>query len=205
MSTTPATEQPGGLRRYATLARAAWTVPVGRVRAWRARRWARAMTAPMAAVLLDTETTALYGFLVEVAVLDACTGEVLLDTLIQPGEEISEAAASVHGIRDSDVADAPLLAEVLPRLLDVTRDRTVIAYNAEFDAGRIAAHAERDRLDVEHLARTASWSCLMRRRAAWEGHSRRRRLGGGHRALDDCAAARSLLMTMASRGAARQD
>jgi hypothetical protein len=69
-------------------------------------RWARAMREPGAAVILDTETTGLDGYLVEVAV----TGAVLLDTLVSPGCPIEPGAQWVHGIADAGVAAAPPLA-----------------------------------------------------------------------------------------------
>ena len=78
-----------------------------------ALRWARAMRTPGAAVILDTETTDLDGYVVEVAVLDAATGAVLLDTLVNPGCPVQPAARWVHGIDDDQLAGAPPLAEVL--------------------------------------------------------------------------------------------
>ncbi|MFE1206168.1 tyrosine-type recombinase/integrase [Streptomyces sp. NPDC058762] len=61
---------------------------------------------PGRAVVLDTETTALYGRTVEIAVIDAVTGKKLLDTLVNPGDaEISDGSRWVHGITDEMVAD----------------------------------------------------------------------------------------------------
>jgi hypothetical protein len=80
-----------------------------------ALRWARAMRLPGAAVILDTETTDLEGYVVEIAVLDAATGDVLLDTLVNPGCPVQPAArwvcrlkrrrasAAVRGIRSRPV------------------------------------------------------------------------------------------------------
>ena len=161
-----------------------------------ALRWARAMRAPGTAVILATETTDLDGVLVEVAVIDAATGDTLLDTLVRPDTPISDGARWVHGLADADVAHAPPLAEVLPRLLAVTTNRTVIAYNADFDSARITAHARRDGLDPAHLADPDTWACLMRRRSDWALRWRRLPLGGGHRALGDCRTAHDLLRAM---------
>ena len=159
-------------------------------------RWARAMRVPGAAVVLDTETTHLDGVLVEVAVLDAATGEVLLESLVRPEEPISPDAQLVHGISEADVATASRLAEVLPQLLEVTAGRTVIAYNAEFDSCRLAQHAGRDGLDLAHLGEVATCACLMRRRSDWTMRSRWRPLDGGHRAAGDCRTAVELLAAM---------
>ncbi|WP_053065445.1 3'-5' exonuclease [Micromonospora sp. RV43] len=159
-------------------------------------RWARAMREPAAAVILDTETTGLAGYIVEVAVIDACTGEVLLDTLVNPGCEVESEARWVHGISDAELADAPSLAEVLPDLLAVTQGRTVLAYNADFDHSTVVRHARRDGLDPAHLAAPDTWSCLMGRRSDWLLRRRWLPLGGGHRALGDCQTAFELLCAM---------
>jgi hypothetical protein len=159
-------------------------------------RWARAMREPGAAVILDTETTDLDGYVVEVAVVDAATGATLLDTLVDPGCPIQPGAQAVHGITAADVAGAPPLSEVLPELLTVTRGRTVLAYNAAFDAGVIARHTSRDQLDPGHLAEAGRWACLMGRRSAWALRYRWLPLGGGHRALGDCQTAYHLLCAM---------
>ncbi|MEV0733397.1 exonuclease domain-containing protein [Polymorphospora sp. NPDC050346] len=159
-------------------------------------RWARAMREPGAAVILDTETTGLAGYLVEVAVVDACTGQTLLDTLVAPGCEIEPEARWVHGITDAELADAPTLAEVLPRLLEVTAGRTVLAYNAEFDHAVICRHTSRDGLDPAHLGDSGVWACLMGRRSDWQLVRRWLPLGGGHRARGDCETAYDLLCAM---------
>jgi DNA polymerase III epsilon subunit-like protein len=161
-----------------------------------ALRWARAMREPGAAVVLDTETTDLDGFVVEVAVLDAATGEVLLDSLVNPGCPVHPQARWVHGISDADLADAPPLAEVWPRLLAVTAGRSVLAYNAEFDRATVLRHAHRDGLDPAHLAEADRWSCLMGRRSHWLMRRRWLPLGGGHRARGDCEVAVELLAAM---------
>src|SRR6266511_817424 len=159
-------------------------------------RWARAMREPGRAVILDFETTDLDGFAVEVGVLDACTGQTLLDTLINPGAPIQPGAYWVHGVSDTDVADAPQWSDVLPQLLAVTEGRTVLAYNAPFDAGVARRHSHRDGLDPGHLADDKRWACLMGRRSDWELCRRWLRLDGGHRALADCRSGYDLLCQM---------
>lgn len=91
------------------------------------------MLEPDAAVILDTETTDLYGAVIEIAVIDACTGKTLLGTLVNPGDvRITEGAFAVHGITESQVIapGVPDWPTVYKRLLRVTKDRTVLAYNA---------------------------------------------------------------------------
>jgi len=158
-----------------------------------AMRWARAMREPGRAVIVDTETTDLDGYVVEIAAVDAATGDTLLNTLVHPGAPIQPGAYWVHGISD---ADAPPWSQVLPQLLAATAGRTVLAYNASFDAGVIARHTRRDGLDLGHLGDDGRWSCLMGRRSDWELCRRWLRLGGGHRALGDCQTAYELLCAM---------
>lgn len=165
-----------------------------------ARRWARSMLAPGTAVILDTETTGFTGAVVEIAVLDAATGQTLLHTLINPQESIEPAATAVHGLNDHDVADAPHWHAVLPQLARVTRGRQILAYNADFDRCRItAANVAAPHTAAEDLTSSDRWECLMQARSAWLATTRPLRLDGPHRALDDTRTARQLLIDMTSR------
>jgi DNA polymerase III epsilon subunit-like protein len=162
----------------------------------RLTRKARELLKPGAAVILDTETTNLYGQTVEIAVIDAATGKKLMDTLVKPDEPISDGARWVHGISDEDVAVARPFEKVLPRLRKVTKDRIICAYNSEFDRSVVLGDTERAGKKPLHLEPRESWYCLMDSYAAWIGSDRWLRLGGGHRAAGDCAAARDVLVRM---------
>jgi DNA polymerase III epsilon subunit-like protein len=85
---------------------------------------------------------------------------------------------------------------VLPRLLQVTKGRQILAYNADFDAARVAQTTARHGLDLGHLAEVGRWGCVMNRRSDWERIGRWLPLGGGHRALGDARAARDVLLGM---------
>jgi Exonuclease len=160
-------------------------------------RWARAMLAPGVGCVLDTETTGLDDpRVVEVAVVDAATGEVLLDTLVNPGTPIPAVAQDVHGITDLMVADAPTFDRVWPQLLQATAGRVVLAYNAEFDQGAVLAHARALGLDPGRLAEPTTWGCIMVNYTSWLRVWRWPRLGGGHRALGDTQTARERLLEM---------
>jgi DNA polymerase-3 subunit epsilon len=108
----------------------------------------------------------------------------------------------VHGITDDDVAGAPGWEQVLPRLLEVTRDRQVLAYNADFDRSVVAADTRRHGLEPAHLADRNRWSCLMEARADRNRSGRRLALYGPHRALGDCRAALEVLRAIAASPAA---
>ncbi|KAF0225713.1 MAG: DNA polymerase III subunit epsilon-like 3'-5' [Rhodospirillaceae bacterium] len=116
----------------------------------------------MAAIYLDTETTGLRledgAALVEVAVVDD-EGAVLLNTLVNPGRPIPSSATAIHRISDDMVADAPPATEVVARVLDLARGRTVVIYNAAFDIQFLPG--------LQDVA--ASVECCMRRHAEWRG------------------------------------
>lgn len=161
-------------------------------------RFARAMLEPGRAVVLDTETTDLHGAICEIAVIDACTGKTLLDTLVNPGVPIQPDAYAVHGITDSEVTapGVPDWPTVYKRLLRVTKDRIVLAYNADYDRGVIAADCHRHGLRRTRLARLSHWADVMMPRSD-HAHSRRRLPnGGGHRALGDVEQTRQHLLRM---------
>lgn len=150
-------------------------------------RFARAMLEPGKAVILDTETTDLHGAICEIAVIDACTGKTLLDTLVNPGVPIQPGARAVHGITDSEVtaAGVPDWPTVYKRLLRVTKGRIVLAYNADYDRGVIAADCRRHGIRRTRLGDLSHWADVMVPRSN-HAHSRRwLRNGGGHRALGD--------------------
>jgi DNA polymerase III epsilon subunit-like protein len=79
--------------------------------------WAQKILAnPDAYAILDTETTGLEynSRIVEIAVTTA-DGEVLLDTLVNPGEPIPADATAIHKITDEMVANAPSLLRNPPQ------------------------------------------------------------------------------------------
>ncbi|MEU2380340.1 3'-5' exonuclease [Streptomyces misionensis] len=166
-------------------------------------REARDLLEPGRAVVIDTETTDLYGRTIEIAAIDAATGKKLLDTLVNPGDaEISDGARWVHGITDEMVADKRPFEKVLPRLRKVTKGRTILAYNVEYDRTVVLHDIARAGKKPMHLEPRDNWYCLMNAYAEWLGSRRWLRLGGGHRAAGDCEAARQVLIEISKgRGA----
>ncbi|TMQ99262.1 hypothetical protein ETD83_18085 [Actinomadura soli] len=60
--------------------------------------------------------------IVEIALIDAATGETLLDTLVNPGTaRVEPEARAVHGISDTELAAAPACAEEVWRGPTVSR------------------------------------------------------------------------------------
>ena len=168
-----------------------------KLRAVQMRSWARSRLRRKDAVILDTETTDLFGHVVQVSVIDLA-GQVLLSTLVRPNAKISPAATAVHGICDQDLQDAPSLEAVAAQLLEATRDRQLLAYNAPYDRQVLATGLRDVGVDPAHLADPQNWVCLMRARSLVEGRGWVA-LGGPHHALGDCLATLEVLHGIAGR------
>jgi hypothetical protein len=115
------------------------------------QRWAAAALTDPDVVILDTETTGLHAEarIVELAVISS-RGEVLLDTLLNPGEPIPGDASDIHGITDSDVAGAPAFSDVLVKLTGLLDGKRCLIYNAVYDVNRL-----RHELTLHYLDRSA--------------------------------------------------
>jgi hypothetical protein len=115
------------------------------------KRWAAAALDDPDVVVLDTETTGLHttARIVEIAVLSS-GGEVLLDTLLDPGEPIPAEVSELHGITDATVAGAPTFSDVLPTLTALLDGKRCLIYNDVYDLGRL-----RHELTLHHLDRAA--------------------------------------------------
>ena len=97
----------------------------------------------MGFAVVDVETTGLNprtDRILEIGIVTADgsgrpTGE--WSSLVNPGRPV--AATVVHGLTDADVADAPPIAEVLPRVTALLAWKVVVAHNAAFDVGFLNA------------------------------------------------------------------
>lgn len=164
------------------------------------------------ALILDTETTGLDSGaeIVQLAVMDV-RGNVLLDALVQPTCPISPAATNIHGITSEAVALAPGLDVFTPVLNQLFQGRTVIIYNASYDA-RLLVQSLRAR-GMRQFSRPddlagyfgCRFVCAMELYAQWVGdwNSRfksyrwQKLPGGDHSALGDCRATLAVLKAMA--------
>ncbi|ELP62930.1 exonuclease [Streptomyces turgidiscabies Car8] len=99
-------------------------------------RWAAAALVDPDILVLDTETTGLHeeARIVELAVLNS-RGEVLLDTLLNPGEPIPN--SEFHGITDAMVASAPTFSDVLVKLTGLLDGKRCLIYNDVYDVNRL--------------------------------------------------------------------
>ena len=163
-------------------------------------------------VVLDTETTGLYGEIIELSIV-GIDGNVLFDKLLRPKCEIEKGAMAVHGITEAMVAGARTFADEWTEIQAALADRVLIAYNAEFDKGRLEHTAKVHGVSLPAL----KWRCLMLKYAEYWGVPGRyeyyawQKLGAActqqgdifeqaHRSLGDALATASLIRRLAELG-----
>jgi predicted DnaQ family exonuclease/DinG family helicase len=103
-------------------------------------------TYPRSFVGLDLETTGIdprEDRIIEVGAVRVVAGEIEdeISAFVDPGCEIPSDVVYLTGITDADVAGAPAIDEVLPRLIEFVRDDPVVAHSASFDTAFLAAAA----------------------------------------------------------------
>lgn len=152
--------------------------------------------------IIDTETTGLnprFARAVEITVLGV-SGDVIFDSLVNPGISIPAEVSRIHGISDSDVADAPIIAGIWEELELAIQGKVLIAYNSRYDQSILQFEALRHGL--RPIA--SAWECAMKRYSAyvgaWDsrfGNYRFQKLpSAGHRSQIDCKVTLDLLRTM---------
>jgi DNA polymerase III subunit epsilon len=126
-------------------------------------------------IVFDTETT---GFnaetddrIIEIGAIELInyvpTGRVY-HQYINPERPIPEGATAVHGIRDEDVADKPVYAEIVSDFdAFIGEDSKLVAHNAEFDFRFL--NAEYKRLGLPPLDRSRMVDTLAMAREAFPG------------------------------------
>ena len=133
---------------------------------------------------------------------------------LKPSIPIPEGASKIHGLYDSDVAHAPLFADVWPLVADMFEDAVPVAYNAPFDRRVLynairrphtwpkSALAGAHILNVEcpwidPLVFVAREDKFQRSKRLTEACKRRGIvIDNAHRALDDCLATGALLLAL---------
>jgi DNA polymerase III subunit epsilon len=159
--------------------------------------WAREVLADPKTVVLDTETTGLRGYCVEISVYDGKA--FLFDTLVNPEAPIEPGAQRVHGLTADRLAGAPVFGKIWPALNGIAANRRIIVWNAEFDFGVIRRELARLGEDP-YASLPGPWECAMRHYSDWyHGYEDATfmRLNGGHRAGEDCKAVFDRLREMA--------
>lgn len=174
-------------------------------RADRARTWARSLHGA-AWCVLDTETTGLGlgAEIVQVAVVDGLSGDVLLSREVRPAAaRFDVAAMTVHGLDRRRLAAAPRWPDIYYQLRPILDRRLVVAYNADFDRRLLGQTCDRYLLPRLRLR----WDCAMVRYEDWTGRRRALRAAcakegvavacGPHSASGDAVATWNLIQRIA--------
>ena len=104
-------------------------------------------------LLLDLETTGgnpVADRITEIAAVRVEQGREVArwSTLVNPGTRIPAFIASLTGIGDAMVADAPPFEAVAPRLLELLEGTVLVAHNARFDHGFLKNAFQRMQIDL---------------------------------------------------------
>ena len=102
-------------------------------------------------VAFDIETTGLNARndrMTEIGAVIFSGGEIkeTFNTFVNPGMHIPPEITTLTGIRDADVQDAPGEKAAMERFMAFAGDRPLVAHNAHFDVGFMAAAAQRQGL-----------------------------------------------------------
>lgn len=143
-------------------------------------------------VILDVETTDLYGEIVQVGIIDR-TGIPLFDSLVKPIQPVPDdsPATLIHGITNDQLAEAPTWAAIWGDVLAILEGKVILAFNAAFDEAMVRNSCQRNQ--IEYPGRL-KWECVMEAYRLTEGSERwisLERASGWytkHRAIDDCIA-----------------
>jgi DNA polymerase III subunit epsilon len=152
-------------------------------------------------LILDSETTSLYGEIIELAMIDLAGNEVY-NQRFKPVSSITPDAERVHGSSADMLTECPSFASEYPKIRALLEAAgKVLIYNAEFDYRCL-----QKTMDVHDLAYfDFNAECLMKWYAQFVGHwshywgnYRWQSLNGTHGALGDCRAALGVLKEMAA-------
>ncbi len=147
-------------------------------------------------VIVDVETTGTDPRtcrMLSIAALALAPDGTVLDTmstLLNPG--VDPGPTHIHGLTTTSLAGAPQFHHISTRLTALLRGRTLVAHNADFDYGFLAAEAAHARIDlpVDRLLCTVELAAALNlglpnlRLATLAGHYRIRQ-HRPHDALDD--------------------
>ena len=163
-----------------------------------AMKWATGIISQSNALILDTETTDLYGEIIEIAIIDL-EGNVLLDQRIKPLGEMNPQAEDVHGISLEDLSGSPMFVDIYDNLKRILEGRNVLIYNADFDTGRLEHDCKLSELEPIKFKHECAMQWYSQYVGEWSDYHdsyRWQRLNGTHGALGDCMATLDVIKGM---------
>lgn len=164
-------------------------------------------------LVLDVETTGLDldAQVIEIGIIDK-QGNTLFHSLVKPTMPVPAEATAIHGLQNSDLADAPAWPDIHEQVCNLLAGRLVLAYNALFDLQLMEQTAAIHGLTVLPV-RT---ECVMELFAWWVGEENAYgsfrwhtlsdaaayldvEFTDAHRALGDCKATLAIVEQLAGR------
>ena len=108
-------------------------------------------------ISIDLETTGLepkHDKIIEIGALRVEKGQITdsFSTFVNPGRKLEERITELTGIRDEDLADAPYIQDVLPKLLAFVGDLPLLGHSILFDFSFLKKAAVNQKLSFERGA-----------------------------------------------------
>ncbi len=163
-------------------------------------------------LIMDTETSGLADDdeIIQMAIIDF-DENVLYNTLIKPKvkKSISRDSTLIHGLTKKDLAEAPFFETAVFKFIDVIKDKTILMYNAEFDARMLRQTCYANNCKKFPF----SYWCVMKEYSKFVGewndyhndYKFQKLSGGDHTALGDCKATLRVLKKMAKSDLVKLD
>lgn len=163
-------------------------------------------------LIMDTETSGLTDDdeIIQMAIIDL-DENVLYNTLIKPKvkKSISRDSTLIHGLSKKDLAEAPFFETEVFKVIDIIKGKTILMYNAEFDARMLQQTCYANNCIKFPL----SYWCVMKEYSKFVGewndyhndYKYQKLSGGDHTALGDCRATLRVLKKMAKSDLVKSD
>lgn len=108
-------------------------------------------------VCVDLETTGLNpktDKIIEIGAVKVLDGEIIdrFSSFVNPGRKLEERIVELTGIQDEDLVEAPLIEEVLPRILEFIGDAYLLGHSVLFDFSFLKKAAVNQKLTFEREA-----------------------------------------------------
>ena len=115
-------------------------------------------------VSIDLETTGLNpkrDRIIEIGAIRVEQGQIVeeFSTFVDPGRKLEERITELTGIRDEDIADAPQLDEVFPKLLEFMGELPLLGHSILFDYSFLKKAAVDRKITFERSCPPGSGGC----------------------------------------------